>query len=133
MAMEWNDGFAQEVTAAAMVGVSAWILLVEQRAVQLIMEPPKTGKIYRRRSVEHQASAPGEAPANWTGRLVNSRRVEFFEDEIRARLIFSTEYALPLEMGTRKMAPRPFARRALAETKDAGMAVFRNEIAQVLK
>lgn len=133
MSVNWDDSVLPELTFATMVGLSAWILLVEQRAVELITSPPKSGKIYRRRGVEHQASAPGEAPANWTGRLVNSRRLEFFEDQLRARLIFSTEYAAPLELGTAKMEPRPYARRALAETQEAGLAIMRDQIAQALK
>lgn len=34
----------------------------------LIKNPPKTGRMYGK----HQASAPGEPPANWTGKLLKS-------------------------------------------------------------
>lgn len=132
--ISWNQA---EIMARArqgtMRGIVRWIGAVEQRAVDLILDPPKTGQIYRRRGVSHQASAPGEAPANWTGRLVNSRRIDLFEPELRARLNFSTEYALPLEVGTAKMEPRPYARRALAETREEGAAYVRAEIGDALK
>ena len=45
---------------------------IETRAKIKIQSPPKTGRIYRHGNVEHQASAPGEAPATDTGNLVNS-------------------------------------------------------------
>ena len=45
---------------------------IETRAKIKIQSPPKTGRIYRHGKVEHQASAPGEAPATDTGNLVNS-------------------------------------------------------------
>jgi hypothetical protein len=130
----WNqDEFMRRVRAGALTGLSDWIGIVENEAVRLIMEPPKTGKIYSRRGVQHQASAPGEAPASDTGRLVNSRRTELIAGSLRARLNFSTAYALPLELGTKRMEPRPYARRALAETEQQGLAAFRAAIAAALK
>jgi ubiquitin len=45
---------------------------VEKEAKQSILSGEKSGRIYQRRSVTHRASAPGQAPASDTGRLVNS-------------------------------------------------------------
>lgn len=131
MSVEWNEAMLPQIRQAAFRGVVAGIGLVEQRAVDLIMSPPKTGRIYRRRGVEHQASAPGEAPANDTGRLVNSRRIDLFEDQLRGRLTFSTAYAAALELGTQKMEPRSYARRALAETRDEVIMLIRTEVGAV--
>ena len=39
-------------------------LIVEGEAKQSIQRGTKSGKLYKRRSVVHQASAPGEAPAS---------------------------------------------------------------------
>lgn len=134
MAVNWNSAeIMRRARAGAMVGVSRWIVDVEDRAVKLIMNPPKTGHIYRRRGVAHQASAPGEAPANDTGRLVNARRIDLFESDLRARLTFSTEYASYLEFGTRKMEPRPFARRALAESVETGRKMVEEEVSAALR
>lgn len=133
MTFRWNEAMVPEIRKAAARGVVGWIGLVEQRAVDLIMSPPKTGRVYRRRGVSHQASAPNEAPANWTGRLVNSRRVTFLEAGLRARLMFSTAYAAYLELGTRKMEQRPYARRALIDTEAAGQALMLAEIKAVTK
>src|SRR5687768_17301699 len=45
---------------------------VEGEAKRSILDGNKTGLLYTRRTVTHRASAPGEAPASDTGRLVNS-------------------------------------------------------------
>ena len=131
MAVTFNEAMLPAIRQAAMRGVVAWIGIVEQRAVELIMSPPKTGRIYRRRGVSHQASAGGEAPANDQGTLVNTRRIDFFEDQLRARLTFSARHAPHLEFGTQRMEPRPFARRALAERMEDGVALVRAEVAAV--
>lgn len=119
MGLTWNAAAIEgRIRQGALQGVAEGIGIVEQRAVALIMNPPKTGRIYKRRGVEHQASAPGEAPASDTGTLVNARHTDLIPDQLAARLTFTARHALWLERGTRKMAPRPFAGRALMETKD---------------
>lgn len=87
----------------------------------MVMDGQKSGRIYRRRGAEHQASAPGEAPASDTGRLVQSGHTEVLTEGqiVRGRVTWSTAYALKLEVGTEKVAPRPFVRPALAATKGA--------------
>lgn len=77
---------------------------------QRIQRGPKTGRVYRRGNITHQASAPGQAPATDTGRLVNSI---YLDDEGfgRGRAEISVgsllAYAAYLEYGTRTMAERP--------------------------
>lgn len=133
MAVDWNSpAVIARMQAATMRGVTTAIHIVEDHAVNLIMQGPKSGKVYARRGVQHQASAPGEAPANDTGRLVNSRTVDLFPAEIRARLTFRTAYALPLEVGTAKMEPRPYARRSLAERRGDIIASIAGEIKREL-
>ena len=85
-------------------------------AVLRIANPPKTGRVYRHGKVEHQASAPGESPAVDTGALMNSvimnrRGTADYE------VIFSAEYAKPLEFGTPHILPRPFVRPAIARER----------------
>lgn len=125
MSVEWYDDlWIARLRGGAMQGVVEGLSIVEQRAIFLIQNPPKSGRIYRRRGVEHQASAPGEAPASDTGTLVNTRRSELNEPSLSGRLIFSARHALPLERGTRRMQPRPFARRSLMETRDQIVAAI---------
>jgi hypothetical protein len=117
------------IRQAAMRGVAAWIGLVDDRAVN----PPKSGRVYIRRGVAHQASAPGEAPASDLGTLVSQRETQLIPERLAGRLRFMAGHALPLELGTRNMEPRPFARRALRETHAEGEAKVANEIAAVLR
>lgn len=72
-----------------------------------IQSGPKTGRIYRRGTVEHRASAPGQAPApRHGGRLVSSiyfKRIGKYTAAIGSPL----DYAQYLEFGTMEMEPRP--------------------------
>lgn len=134
MSMNWYDQqILARVRAGANRGVAAWIGIVEQRAVDLINNPPKTGRVYVRRGTKHQASAPGEAPATDTGTLVNARRIDLMPERAAARLTFTAAHAPHLQYGTRKMAPRPFADRALNETLEQGQAALRTEIMASLR
>lgn len=77
------------------------------------------GRSYRRGSVVHVASAPGTAPAVDTGRLRSSITHEIGRDPrgLVARVGTNVRYAVYLELGTRKMRPRPFLRPALQAAK----------------
>lgn len=76
-------------------------------AVQGIQQGPKTGRVYRRGTVTHQASAPGQYPATDTGRLVSS--VRMLPDGETAYVVgTNVQYGPMLEFGTSKMAARPW-------------------------
>lgn len=91
---------------------------------EIIMEKPKHGKLYKiKRSGRlklHRASAPGEAPANFTGSLrksigfdvVGSTKMVFGAREARQKGIVGNitgvQYGKYLEEGTRYMSPRPY-------------------------
>lgn len=75
-----------------------------------IIDPPKTGRIYRskwRKGAFHQASAPGQSPAGDSGRLAQSATWQGFEQRMVVEAGSATPYAVPLELGTVNMAPRP--------------------------
>jgi phage gpG-like protein len=73
------------------------------------------GRVYVHRGHSHQASAPGNPPAVDTGRLRASLTHEVETSGTRVTLRFGTnvKYGLYLELGTRKMAARPFIRPTL--------------------
>ena len=71
-----------------------------------ISQGPATGRLYTRGGVAHQASAPGEAPMSDTGTLVGSVYHQK-EGNLRATAGSRLSYAVYLEYGTTKMAPRP--------------------------
>lgn len=85
-----------------------------ERMKAKILEPPKTGRIYRRQGEEHQASAPGESPANWTAELAESVKAEMI-GPTEAQVSVGAEHGIYLEMGTRHIAPRPFVTPARDE------------------
>jgi hypothetical protein len=69
--------------------------------------------------VPHRASAPGEAPAVDTGRLKTSLHVSVSSGgHAEADVVAPVSYALHLEYGTRKMAPRPFLAPALEANRE---------------
>lgn len=81
--------------------------------IRRIMRDAKSGRVYG----NHQASAPGEAPANDTGALVRSIRVEHTPGSGKARVVVGSAVGKMLELGTKKMAPRPFMRPSVKELK----------------
>lgn len=90
---------------------------IRNEAIRLIQQGTKSGRIYVRGGIRHQASAPGEAPATDTGNLVRSIRVDHQPASGRASVVVGAEYGAELEFGTRKMAPRPFLRPAVANVR----------------
>lgn len=72
---------------------------------RLIKEGPKTGKKYRVKGRTHTASAPGQPPANWTGKL--RRSVGFNVRSTEVEFGYKQDYGKYLEEGTTKMKPRP--------------------------
>lgn len=129
----FGDELGRHYHDAVARGLTRGIAILDEEAVRLITQGPKTGQIYTtffftigegaNRIVvpygtrpPHQASAPGEAPASDTGFLVNNRSIKVDTLTLRASLTFHAEYALYLEFGTDRMEPRPFARPALANS-----------------
>ena len=93
-------------------GLLASAQRVERAAKDSIRQGSKTGRVYTRRTVTHRASAPGEAPASDTGRLINSissylNRIAGLESFVVAGRGV-VKYASMLEFGTIRMAARPF-------------------------
>lgn len=116
MTLEWRGPeVLQSLAQAAMRGVVRGTESVKTRMVERIQQPPKTGRIYKRNTVSHQASAPGESPASDTGRLAQSVTTTYDIPNITGYINVSTEYAAALEFGTPRVAPRPYARASLAE------------------
>lgn len=69
----------------------------------------------KRYGVNHKASAPGEAPATMLGDLRTSYK--FIVKDDYAMVGSPLDYALSLEKGTSKMAPRPHLKPALIDNR----------------
>lgn len=121
-------------TAAAEPGLRQAVAdtagLVREDYIRAIESGNKTGRIYRRRGRMHQASAPGEAPANDAGVLVSRTRVAVSRKTISAAVVAgpSDFYARFLESGTRHILPRP----ALVPSRDKHVQDFIASVQAVL-
>lgn len=81
--------------------------------IKLSMVEPKSGRHYKvsKTGRDHVASAPGESPAIDTGLLANS--IDYaMTGETSAVVGSGAEYAIHLEFGTVRIAPRPFMQPA---------------------
>lgn len=97
-----------------------------------IFNPPKTGRWYTYRGRRYQASAPGQSPANRSGRLAKSggyRVRNYYE----LKIYETAPYAGYLEFGTRKMAPRPHIIRAIRANRTQAIRSIKDHINQELK
>lgn len=84
----------------------------------------KSGNVYSRGNVNHTASAPGQSPANDTGKLAGSikyKKIADNEHEVK----ISAEYALVLEVGGSKLLPRPFIMPTVLNARRKLEAAFR--------
>lgn len=107
---------------AAETGVRAATIEAESLVKQELSKPGM-GRQYGR----HTASAPGDPPAPDTGRLRNSVQTEVFRgpSDVVGQVSINTEYAAFLELGTERMAPRPFASTIVREKAARLLEVFR--------
>lgn len=90
------------------------------------LEAHKIGRGRQHPGLRNPSSQAGDSPARQSGRLMESVRVlkRATPDSLVSRVgpdpgRFAKPYPFWLEYGTRKMAPRPFVRPALASFKAA--------------
>lgn len=103
-------------------------LVIQNKARELVLKGPKTGRVYNRNGRVHVASAPGEPPASDTGTLVRSILMDVDLQALTLKVAAGTMYAKYLEYGTRHMAPRPFMSTALKQTQQKVMAVLQGAL-----
>lgn len=106
---------------------------IEREVVRLIKSPPKTGKLYKIGGRIHQASAPGEAPADLTGELADSVG---FTVSSPTQLIIGDRapHGKWMEEGTddKRILPRPHLKpAALSKAREVEQAIIRG-VAQEL-
>jgi len=98
--------------------------VVKNQAVR-DMHSISQGEIYRRGSVNHTASKPGDAPNVDTGTLVNSLFVAKV-DQLTYKVGTNIDYGTHLEFGTRNMAARPWLKPAFNKTKEDQKKAYEN-------
>lgn len=134
MVVKWNgQRIESHMRQAALRGVVIAAHEVRSEAIRLILETKKSGRIYTRRGVQHQASAPGEPPASDTGTLVNSIDVVPNPATLSAVINASAQYARALEYGTQTIEPRPFMRPALNKKRVRIQTILSKELRRFFK
>lgn len=122
-----NFALADRISGeAAERGVRAATIEAKNLTIDMLSQPGK-GRVYRKgKTVVHRASLPGRPPAPDTGRLRGSTQSEVFRtsDGAVGEVSVNTEYAAALELGTEKMAARPFISRVVADYGPRIQAVF---------
>ena len=95
---EAEDALGKDVVATA--------LEINTAVKKRIQRGAKTGRVYVRGNVTHQASAPGESPATDTGTLASS---VYFEQNTKLSSTIGSRlaYAYYLEYSTTRIAARP--------------------------
>lgn len=119
-----------DIQAATVIGLREIAQPMEDDVKRSIRSGARTGKIVTRYHPEriHQASAPGEPPANDRGMLANSIEVDVDPTQFNMTLSAGAPYAQELEYGTRHMLPRPFLRPALARWRERIIAAIQRAI-----
>lgn len=99
----------------------------EEEYKKAIRNPPKTGRMYRRRGKMHQASRPlSEYPANDTGRLQNSAKGQ--STATSATVGTTMFYGKFLREGTRRMARRKMSDNIVKANTPRALARLRGWI-----
>lgn len=134
MSVKWSgDSVLDKVARAAMIGIIEAANIVHAEGTRLMQESPRGGKVYVSKGRTHKASAPGEPPAVDTGSLVQSGVITPNYEDISATVKWTSDHAEPLEFGTDKMEPRPFARPAVANKQKEINDIVASRIAEALK
>lgn len=122
------QAYGKKAEAEIAKAVAATALMVNTDIKKRIKRGAKTGRVYRRGTVTHQASAPGQAPATDNGTLASSitfKQVSPLTAEVESRL----DYATYLEFGTQNIAPRP----AWVPAVEAARPDFAKRVAEAIR
>lgn len=132
MANEWHiEKASDEIRRAAYRGIIRATEEVLGEVKRLILDTPKTGRVYKRGAITHQASGKNEPPASDTGRLIRLISSKYDLPTLTGKVISSASYSAYLEYGTAKMAQRPFMRPALAAKRKIAERYVAEEIKAV--
>ncbi len=124
-----TDALMKKANDAIKTGLLQVAFLSQAYAQESIIRGAKSGRLYRRgKTVIHRASAPGEAPANDTGRLASAFKASASPLSLEASVTAGTAYAAHLEYGTTKMAARPFLRPAAEKAAEKGAELIAAEL-----
>lgn len=133
MTVKWNHGLVKRIKLAAEDGIVDATTEVYEEILHLVQDTKKSGFVYAHYSHKgvHQASAPNESYANETGNALKNTKTK--EKGLIGEISANYEYALALELGTKRIAPRPTLRRALDNKRKDLHKIVSKPISKVLK
>ena len=111
-----NKDISDELVKNVLLALGKAATEMETEIKKSITEGQKSGVVYPRGNKTHTASAPGQAPANDSGKLAGSVRYKKISDK-EHEVKINAEYALALEVGTKNMEARPFIMPAVLKAK----------------
>lgn len=141
--LAWNDDVIRKIAEVPCRTKLEVVGIAMTNDIKQSFRETKSGKAYVRKTRVHQASAPGETPAIDTGRLMSSISYDVTngrsgggsskDPRVEARPFqwplmelavgTKTDYAPELELGSKRIAARPFLRPAL----DRAQGVLKKE------
>jgi hypothetical protein len=122
-----------DVRAGIGQALAVSVVEMDAYAKQKIQGGSRSGRVYRRRSVTHQASAPGEYPKSDTGQLVASLFFKVAADKLSAFFGTMLDYGKWLEYGTRLMSARPWLLPTLKACKARIRERMKKAVAEALR
>jgi hypothetical protein len=109
--------FERRVAGGIDAAVATAALRIQGNYRKKLQRGGRSGRIYKRRGIQHQASAPGEPPKTDTGQLAASAVVVHEPGSRHAEVIVRAPYAAALEFGSPRsnLEPRPALGPAVRE------------------
>jgi len=115
--MRWDGPGAEKYVRDRVVRMLHRAAIAVKNRAKELLSVSGTGRKNGRKAGPVTRSRPGEPPRKQTGRLRASVAHEVDEPSLTARVSTNVEYGRHLELGTKRgLKPRPWLRRALAET-----------------
>lgn len=100
--------------------IHRFAILIDAKSKEKIQKGTRSGTTYKRGTISHTASAPGEAPKTDSGRLVASIRPVFGKMSAEVGSLANVaKYGDFLEQGTKHIEARPWLAPTLKENADA--------------
>lgn len=122
-----------ELRAGIGTALAQSVVEMDAYAKEKIQGGSRSGRTYRRRTIVHRASAPGEFPKSDTGQLVSSLYFKIASDKLSAFFGTKLNYGTYLEYGTSRMRARPWLLPTLKAKREAIVARMKAAVAEALK
>lgn len=125
MPVKWDETEVRRVIrdeTVKLLGAAA--VVVQNRARELLSVTGTGGEGGKKRRYGSNPSRPGEPPHKQYGHLRRSVAREVDRATLTARVGTNLKYGRCLELGTVRMAARPWLRRALAESRERIAGLF---------